>query len=105
MEHNHHIMPVRTYLTIFALLIGLLAVTVAAAFFDVGMLNVFMALTIATVKAGLIMSYFMHLRYSSKLIWIFAGLGFFGLIIMILIAMGDYVARGGVIVPEFPAPS
>jgi cytochrome c oxidase subunit 4 len=64
--------------------------------------SVFIALGIATIKAGLIMLYFMHLRYSSKLTWVFAGLGFFGLLIMILIAMGDYVARGGVIVPEFP---
>jgi len=102
-EHEHHIMPVRTYLTVFALLIVLLAITVAASFVDTGILSVFVALTIATVKAGLIMLYFMHLRYSSRLIWVFAGLGFFGLVIMILIAMGDYVARGGVIVPEFPA--
>jgi cytochrome c oxidase subunit 4 len=104
MEHNHHIIPVRTYLLVFALLMVLLAVTVTVSLFDLGMLNLFVALSIATVKAGLIMAYFMHLRYSSKLIWIFAGLGFFGLVIMILIAMGDYVARGGVIVPPFPAP-
>jgi cytochrome c oxidase subunit 4 len=104
MEHNHHIIPVRTYLIVFALLMALLVITVTVSLFDFGMLNLFVALSIATVKAGLIMVYFMHLRYSSKLIWIFAGLGFFGLIIMILIAMGDYVARGGVIVPELPAP-
>lgn len=104
MEPNHHIIPVRTYLFVFALLIVLLAITVTVSLFDLGMLNLFVALSIATVKAGLIMAYFMHLRYSSRLIWIFAGLGFFGLVIMILIAMGDYVARGGVIVPPFPAP-
>jgi cytochrome c oxidase subunit 4 len=104
MEPNHHIIPVRTYLIVFALLMVLLAITVTVSLFDFGMLNLFVALSIATVKAGLIMAYFMHLRYSSKLIWIFAGLGFFGLVIMILIAMGDYVARGGVIVPPFPAP-
>jgi cytochrome c oxidase subunit 4 len=103
MENNHHIIPIRTYLIVFALLMVLLVITVAVSLFDFGMLNLFVALSIATVKAGLIMAYFMHLRYSSKLIWIFAGLGFFGLIIMILIAMGDYVARGGVIVPELPA--
>ncbi|MFC1976297.1 cytochrome C oxidase subunit IV family protein, partial [Chloroflexota bacterium] len=103
MEHNHHVTPVSTYLIVFALLIILLAITVTAAFYDSGMLNIIIVLGIATTKAGLIMAYFMHLRYSSKLIWLFAGLGFFGLVIMILIAMGDYVARGGV-VPEFPAP-
>jgi cytochrome c oxidase subunit 4 len=102
MEQNHHIMPVRTYLTVFAGLIILLGITVGVAFFNFGVLNVFIALIIATTKAGLIMAYFMHLRYSSKLVWVFAGLGFFGLTIMILIAMGDYVARGGVIVPALP---
>ena len=102
MEHNHHIMPVRTYFVVFALLMILLATTVGVSFIDLGIVNVFVALGIATIKAGLIMLYFMHLRYSSKLVWVFAGLGFFGLSIMILIAMGDYVARGGVIVPELP---
>ena len=102
MERNHHIMPVRTYLIVFALLMILLVITVSVSFIDLGIVNVFVALGIATIKAGLIMLYFMHLRYSSKLIWVFAGLGFFGLLIMILIAMGDYVARGGVIVPELP---
>ena len=45
------------------------------------------------------MLFFMHLRHSSKLVWVFAALGFFGLLIMITIAMGDYVARGGVALP------
>ncbi|MBN1991107.1 MAG: cytochrome C oxidase subunit IV family protein [Anaerolineae bacterium] len=101
-EPHHHIIPVRMYLTVFAWLMVLLAVTVTVSFFNFGVFNVFVALSIATLKAGLIMAYFMHLRYSSKLIWVFAGLGFFGLAIMILIAMGDYVARGGVIVPMLP---
>jgi cytochrome c oxidase subunit 4 len=102
MEQEHHIVSIRTYLIVFVVLMVLVAVTVGAAFINLGVLNVFIALGIATVKAGLIMLYFMHLRYSPRLIWVFAGLGFFGLLIMILIAMGDYVARGGRIVPEFP---
>jgi len=103
-DHDHHIMPVRTYLWVFAALLGLMALTVTVAFFDFGILNKVVALAVATGKAALIMTYFMHLRYSTKLTWIFAGLGFFGLAIMIIIAMGDYVARGGVIAPEYPAP-
>ena len=102
-EQNHHIIPVRTYLIVFAALMVLMILTVAVAFFDFGILNKGIALTIATTKAALVMLFFMHLRYSSKLIWVFAGLGFFGLLIMIIIAMGDYVARGGVIMPD-PAP-
>ena len=98
--HNHHIVPVRTLVIVFAALLGLVVVTIAIAFFDFGILNKGIALLIATTKAALIMLFFMNLRHSSKLIWVFAGLGFFGLAIMIIIAMGDYVARGGVIVPQ-----
>ena len=99
-EQNHHIIPVRTYLIVFAALMALMILTVAVAFFDFGILNKGIALTIATTKAALVMLFFMHLRYSPRLVWVFAGLGFFGLLIMIIIAMGDYVARGGVIVPD-----
>jgi cytochrome c oxidase subunit 4 len=102
MEQEHHVVPVRTYLTVFVVLMVLVAVTVSASFINLGIASVIIALGIATVKAGLIMLYFMHLRYSPKITWVFAGLGFFGLLIMILIAMGDYVARGGQIVPAFP---
>ena len=102
MEQEHHVVPVRTYLTVFVALMVLVAVTVSASFINLGIASVIIALGIATVKAGLIMLYFMHLRYSPKITWVFAGLGFFGLVIMILIAMGDYVARGGQIVPAFP---
>lgn len=101
MEHTPHVTPIRTYLMVFAALMVLLAVTVVVAFFDFGYLNLLIALSIAVTKAGLIMVYFMHLKGNSKLVWIFAGLGFYGLVILVLIAMGDYVARGG-IVPSLP---
>jgi cytochrome c oxidase subunit 4 len=99
-EQNHHIVSIKTYLIVFAALMVLMILTVVIAFFDFGVLNKGIALSIATTKAALVMLFFMHLRYSSKLVWVFAGLGFFGLVIMIVIAMGDYVARGGVIVPD-----
>jgi len=87
-------MPVRTYLIVFALLMVLLAATIGVAFLHLGPFNRIVALTIALAKAGLIMTYFMHLRYSSKLALVFAGMGFFWLVIMLLIGMGDYIARG-----------
>jgi len=102
MEQEHHVVPIRTYLAVYVGLIILVAITVSASFIDMGVISIIIVLSIAIAKAGLIMLYFMHLRYSPKLMWVFAGLGFFGLSIMILIAMGDYVARGGQIVPAFP---
>jgi len=98
-ESTHHVFPVRVYVTVYALLIVLLATTIGVSFFHLGEANILVPLTIAMIKAGLIMAYFMHLRYSPQLIWMFAGLGFVGLIIMILLSIGDYVSRGGGIAP------
>ena len=102
-EYNPHLIPVRTYLTVFVGLIILLALTIFVAFFDFGVFNKVIALIIAVTKASLITAFFMHLRYSNRLTWIFAGLGVFGFILMLLLAMGDYMARGGVIMSN-PAP-
>jgi cytochrome c oxidase subunit 4 len=44
----------------------------------------------------LVLLYFMHLRYSSKLTWLFAGAGFVWLLIMIGLMMTDYISRGWV---------
>jgi cytochrome c oxidase subunit 4 len=68
---SEHIVSVRVYITIFlALLVGT-ALTVAAAFFDFpGRLNTIVALTIAVVKATLVVLYFMHVRYSARLVWV-----------------------------------
>lgn len=93
-DSSHHIMPVRTYLLVFAGLMVLLAITIAVGFSDLGILKKPITILVASTKAGLIITYFMHLRYSKGLVWIFAGMGFFALIILLLITLGDYFARG-----------
>src|SRR6185295_11298214 len=68
---SEHIVPVRVYLAIFAALLVGTGLTVAAAFFDFPWrLNTVVALSIATVKATLVVLYFMHVRYSIRLIWV-----------------------------------
>ena len=74
MEQEHYVVPVRTYLMVFVVLMILVATTVSASFIDLGIISILIVLSIATTKAGLIMLYFMHLRYSPKLFWVFAGL-------------------------------
>lgn len=96
-------MPVRTYLLVFAGLMVLLAITIAVGYIDFGPLNKIVTIVVATVKAGLIMTYFMHLIHSKRLTWIFAGVGFFFLIIMLLITLSDYTARGTIEGPLGPA--
>jgi cytochrome c oxidase subunit 4 len=88
-----HIIPKKTYYTIFAILMILLAATVGAAYVDVGSFNIIIAMTIAVVKATLVILYFMHVRYSSRLVWVFAGIGFLWLIIMVGLTMSDYATR------------
>lgn len=96
-EHHHHVMPLGTYLAVFAGLIILLGVTVGVSFLNLGIFSRLVAVTIAAIKAGLIVTYFMHLRYSEGLTRVFAGIGFLWFVLMFMITLSDYIARGGVV--------
>ena len=63
-----HISPIRTYLTVFTALLVLTALTVWAAFQSFGPFNDVVAMAIAGTKAVVVVLYFMHVKYSSKLI-------------------------------------
>jgi cytochrome c oxidase subunit 4 len=90
---GHHIVTPRVYLTIFALLMVLTAVTTAIAYIDLGPLNPVIALSIALFKATLVVLYFMHVRYGTRLVWVAAAAGFFWLHIL-LVTLVDYLTRG-----------
>lgn len=60
-----HIVPLRVLLAVFVALLALTYVTVTARYIDLGSLNIWIALGIATVKGALVVLYFMHLRYDS----------------------------------------
>lgn len=93
---EHAAPPTRLYFIVYIILMVLLALTVAVAQLDIGALGILIALTIATIKAVLVMLYFMHVRYSSRLTWIFAASGFAWLVIMYTLIMSDYLSRGWV---------
>jgi cytochrome c oxidase subunit IV len=97
-EEAHHIVPLSVYYRVFAALMVLLVITLFAAYFDLayiwGPLNIVIAMTIAVVKAVLIVLYFMHVRYSSKITWFFAGASVIWLIILFTFALCDYFSRG-----------
>jgi cytochrome c oxidase subunit IV len=96
LPHDHsegHIGP-RTYLTIFAALLGLMTLTVIAACFDLGAANFPVAMGIATAKMLLIILYFMHVRFSDKLTWVFSIAAFPWLLIFIIGCLNDYFTRG-----------
>ncbi len=66
-EGQSHIIPYRTFILIWATLLILTGVTVAVAQFNLGALNIWVALGIATLKAGLVVAVFMHMKYEQTL--------------------------------------
>lgn len=89
-----HIAPLRLYLTIFgALMLGTF-ITVWVAFFDLGPFNNVVMLAIACAKALLVVLYFMHVRWSTRLTMVVAAAGFFWLLILFTLTMADYMSRG-----------
>jgi cytochrome c oxidase subunit 4 len=90
---SEHIVPPKVYVGIFISLMVLTAVTVAAAFVSLGPLNIVIALAIATLKATLVVLYFMHARYSPKRTQLVIICAVFWLAIMLALTMSDYVTR------------
>jgi cytochrome c oxidase subunit IV len=90
---EHHVLPLSIYWGVFfALVIGT-ALTVWTATIDLGRMNVIVALVIASVKAILVILFFMHVKYSSRMVWLFAGAGFFWVLLMIAFTMQDFATR------------
>lgn len=91
---SDHVVSVTIYFAIFAALMVLTAMTVWVAFIDLGSLNALVALGIAVIKATLVVLFFMHVKYSSKLTWLVVASGFVFLAIMLVLTMSDIVSRG-----------
>lgn len=89
-----HVQPVSTYLKTFGLLLVLLVVTVLVSRVNLwGFFNTVVAMTVAIVKAGFVVSYFMHLKGSSKLTQVWAGAGLIFLVTLFILSMSDYYSR------------
>ena len=99
---SEHIVPVRVYVTIFLVLIVGTTLTVLAAFQDFSyrigshelQLNTVIALAIAVTKATFVVLYFMHVRYSSRLVWVIVTSALFWMAIMFALTFADYWTRG-----------
>ena len=88
-----HIMPKRTYYIIFATLMFCTYLTWQVAYFDLGPFNVVAALIIAVFKATLVVLFFMHVKYSTRLTWAVVAGSVFWLGILLVLTMGDYLTR------------
>ena len=105
---SQHVVPVRIYVAVFVALLALTFATVAAARVDLGEpellglrlpVNVTVAIAIAVLKATLVVLFFMHVKYSGKLIQIVVAAAFLWLFILIGMTIADYWAR-----PALEAP-
>jgi cytochrome c oxidase subunit 4 len=97
---SEHIVSKKLYFVIFGALMVLTVLTVWVANIDLGWLNTPVALAIAVTKAVLVVLYFMHVRYSSRLTWVVVAGGFLWLVIMVGLTMSDYLTRGFLTYPR-----
>ena len=95
-----HVSPKSLYYTIFAALMVLTAITVGVAFINLGAFNFPVAISIAVIKATLVILFFMHVMYSSRLTKLIIGVGFFFLGILFVLTLSDYLSRGWLTAPS-----
>jgi cytochrome c oxidase subunit IV len=91
--HPHVVVPPRVYATIFGLLLLLTAATTACSYVELGVFNAVVALAIACIKASLVVLFFMHVRYSSRLMKLTVAAGVFTFLVLITMTMTDYISR------------
>lgn len=93
-EHaEHHIVTPFVYSMVFVTLLIFTGLTVWAAYIDLGILNPVVALAIACTKAVIVILFFMHVKYQSKLVKLTVMSGFFTFLVLITMTLTDYISR------------
>jgi len=93
-EHaEHRIVQPGTYIAVYITLLFFTGLTVAAAFVDLHIFNPIIAVGIACIKAVIVILFFMHVIFQSKLIKMTVAAGFFTFLILITMTMSDYISR------------
>ncbi|MCC6362723.1 MAG: cytochrome C oxidase subunit IV family protein [Bryobacterales bacterium] len=91
---THSIVPAKVYVGVWAVLIALTFTTVAVSKLELGEYNFIAAMTIAVIKATLVVMFFMNLKHSSSMVRLFVVAGLFWLAIMFVFVLSDYFSRG-----------
>jgi len=90
---SEHVVPTRVYYVVFAVLMVGTYLTVQAAYFDLGAFNTVVAVGIAVIKATLVVLFFMHVKYSTRLTWAVVAGSLFWLGILFVLTFSDYLTR------------
>jgi cytochrome c oxidase subunit 4 len=96
---SEHIVSPRVYVAVFLVLMVLTGLTVLASTIDLGRWNTPVALVIAVTKAVFVVLFFMHVKYSSRLVALAVGGGLLWLLTLIAGVAADYLTRGWVGTP------
>lgn len=97
---SEHIVQRQTYFAVFGALMVFTFLTVVAATINFGAWNDVIAMTIAVTKMMLVLLFFMHVKYSSRLIWVIVAGMFFWLIILLSLTLSDYLSRDMIQIPN-----
>ncbi|HEV2176872.1 MAG TPA: cytochrome C oxidase subunit IV family protein [Terriglobia bacterium] len=95
-----HVLSKKLYVTVFALLIALTALTTGVAYIDLGAYNTVAALAIAVVKASLVVLFFMHLKYTPGMTRIALAAAVGWLVILLALTLADFHTRSWTPVPQ-----
>ena len=95
----HQLHGTRTYALVLGALLFLTALTILVSYVDLGPFNTPVAFVIASVKATLVVLFFMHMREAHGVLWLAALAGFFWLSILMVLSMSDFATRGYLPIP------
>src|ERR1700752_862343 len=92
-DNLDHIVSPRIYVMVGTALLVMTGITVWASYLELGVFNPIVALFIAVVKATIVVLFFMHVKYSSKLTKLTVFSGLFTFLVLIFLTLADYMTR------------
>jgi cytochrome c oxidase subunit IV len=92
-EHEHHIVSPVVYMIVFGCLLVFTGLTVGASYIEMGVFNPIAAIAIACIKMILVVLFFMHVKYTTKLTKLTVAGGFFMFLVLISMTLSDYISR------------
>ncbi len=90
---DHHITSNKTYIIVWLALMVMTVVTVYISYINFGVLNIVIALVVASIKASIVALYFMHLKFEDSITWVFALFPLSLLALLIAMTMTDTFTR------------
>ena len=93
-SHNSTHFTDKQYVVVALVLAVITALEVTLSYVDIGRWFLPLLLVLMVIKFFAVVMYFMHVRYSTRLIPLVAAGGFFWLLILFGITMSDYLSRG-----------